>query len=137
MERPERNVRIQVDGYTRVCLTAIAVLLTLTVIGLWSDRGPSVGQAGAGVVSAKSINRDTSADAVEPKPNIQVSSTAGLRDEMEKVGARMQELQALLRSGEVKVQVVKPEKGDKPEKSEKGEKSDKAEKAEGEKDGSE
>ena len=35
------QTRIVIDGYTRFCLTAIMVLLTLLVVGLWSD-GPAL-----------------------------------------------------------------------------------------------
>jgi len=35
------QTKIVVDGYTRFCLTAIVVLLTVLIIGLWAD-GPSV-----------------------------------------------------------------------------------------------
>ena len=71
-----------------------------------------------------------------------VSSTAGLRDEAEKMNAKLSDLIALLRSGEAKVQVVKPDKDEKPEKGEPAMKlekagaADKPEKTEGEKDGS-
>ena len=53
MDRHNENVRIRVDNYTRLCLTAIAALLTLTVIGLWSDHGPAGPSAEARTVKAQ------------------------------------------------------------------------------------
>ena len=31
------RITVRVDWYTRVCLTVIAVLLTVVIIGLWTD----------------------------------------------------------------------------------------------------
>jgi len=40
-----RNVTVvRVDGYTRVCLTVIAVLLSVLIVGLWAE-GPSADRA--------------------------------------------------------------------------------------------
>lgn len=39
MRAKNESLEARVDGYTRLCLTAIAVLLTVLVIGLWAD-GP-------------------------------------------------------------------------------------------------
>lgn len=33
----QRNIVIRVDGYTRVCLTVIAALLAVLVVGLWAE----------------------------------------------------------------------------------------------------
>lgn len=43
----KENTTVRVDGYTRLCLTAITVLLTLLVIGLWADPVGAPSRAGA------------------------------------------------------------------------------------------
>lgn len=138
MERRRETVRMQVDAYTRVCLTAIAVLLTLTVIGLWSDRGPGGRAAQARTYSPndkdapdRAAQTDTSAEKARVE---QVSPFVGLREETIKSNEKLQELINVLRSGEVKVQVVKGEKGERAEKAEQP--ADKPEKPEGDKDDS-
>ena len=40
---------VRVDAYTRVCLTVIAVLLTVLIIGLWAQETPSAPRAHAGM----------------------------------------------------------------------------------------
>ncbi|MCY2924104.1 MAG: hypothetical protein NT031_01455 [Planctomycetota bacterium] len=137
MERRRETVRMQVDAYTRVCLTAIAVLLTLTVIGLWGERGPGAPAAQARTYAASDKDapgkgsEDTTADKARVE---QVSPFVGLREEAVKTNEKLQEVINCLRSGEVKVQVVKGEKGERAEKSEPA--ADKPEKPEGDKDGS-
>lgn len=42
-----RAPQVRVDTYTKVCLTAITVLLTLMVVGLWTDLAPMNGELGA------------------------------------------------------------------------------------------
>ena len=32
-----RRLQVRVDTYTRICLSVIAVLLTVVILGLWSD----------------------------------------------------------------------------------------------------
>lgn len=49
MRNERSNVRVRpqavrVDAYTRVCLTAIAVLLTVVILGLWADGVPTAGE---------------------------------------------------------------------------------------------
>ncbi len=92
-----KNVTIRVDGYTRVCLTAIAVLLTVLVIGLWTTAVPS----------------PSAAQAADTKP---VDSNAGfgqtgtrlaeLTGAQQITNAKLDELIKVMTSGQVKVQVV-------------------------------
>lgn len=37
MQRNGKELRLRVDGYTRCCLTAIVVLLTVLIVGLWAE----------------------------------------------------------------------------------------------------
>lgn len=82
--------RVRVDGYTRVCLTAIAVLLTVLVLGLWAERSP-----GTGEVRAAKQFLDSSAQ-----------RNAVLKAQ-ETTNSKLGELISLLKSGQVKVQIAK------------------------------
>ena len=135
MERRRETVRMQVDMYTRVCLTAISVLLALTVIGLWSDHGP------AGPAAQGRTYSPNDKDAPDRAPDnttadksraTEVSPFVGVREEIVKTNEKLQDVLNTLRSGEVKVQVVK---GDKVERAEKPEPADeKPQQPEGDKD---
>jgi len=89
-----KKIEIRVDGYTRLCLTAIAVLLTVLVVGLWAEA-PLASPAQAG---------DTFGDTG--------ARIAAQLEAAQKTNAKLDELIGLLTSGQVKVQLVK-EKDDK------------------------
>jgi hypothetical protein len=91
---PKRKVEVRVDAYTRVCLTAIAVLLAVTVLGLWSQCAPGPIPAQAGVTGTDGFG-DTNA------------RIAAQLDEARKTNAKLDEIAKLLSSGQVKVQVMK------------------------------
>ena len=95
METSQKKTVIRVDNYTRVCLTVIAGLLTVLIIGLWADTSPRAEQAGA---AEKFL--DTSAQRQE------------IVKAVEKTNARMDQLLGLFRSGQAKVTRVqqKPSK---------------------------
>jgi len=82
------NVTVRVDGYTRVCLTAIAVLLTAIVIGLWTE-----------------IPDPSGAGAAEPFLNTG-AQRADIKKVQEETNNKLDKLITLLKSGEVKVQMV-------------------------------
>ena len=84
---------VTVDGYTRFLLTVIAILLTVVAVGLWFETPPAVTTAQAmGVSSGEQLN-----------PGKQLND---LVKNTEKFNTSMAELQKLLVSGSVKVQVV-------------------------------
>lgn len=93
----KRNTEIRVDVYTRVCLTAIAVLLTVLVVGLWSQEAPLVSSAraegGFGDMGGK---------------------IAAQLEAANKTNAKLDDLLKLLTSGQVKVQVVNDKEGGAP-----------------------
>ena len=90
MSEKQAKMEVRVDGYTRVCLTLIAVLLTVMVVGLWTDG----------------VNLAPSARAADDG----FGDTGGRQKAMvaaqEQTNAKLDELMKLLRSGEVKVQVA-------------------------------
>ena len=88
------EVRVRMDRYTRVCLTVIAALLTVLIVGLWADRAPTTGEAraAAGFLDSGATQQLTR-----------------LLKAQEQTNARLKELIALLGSGRAKVQVVESE----------------------------
>ena len=89
MQHDGQETRVRVDGYTRVCLTAIAVLLTVLVIGLWAESGWTTDDA----------------HAAEPF----VDSSAQRRamvDAQQQTNRKLDEIISLLQSGRVRVQIA-------------------------------
>ena len=98
MGKERKTVRVRVDGYTRACLTVIAVLLTVLIVGLWADYTPSADQARAAVGLA-----------TPGKPFVDNSTKAEIQQVVraqERTTAKIGELITLLSSGQVKVQVA-------------------------------
>jgi len=93
MDKERGTLKVRVDWYTRACLTAIAVLMTVLIIGLWADYTPQ-GQSAFGG-SAKPF--------VESGTQAQIIQVVKAQD---RTTAKLTELIALLRSGQVKVEVV-------------------------------
>ena len=85
----EEHTNVQIDGYTRFCLTAITILLTLLIIGLWADAVRPVDQAGAGEAFLNSsAQRNT------------------LIDASRQTNVKLDELMTLLKSGQVQVRIA-------------------------------
>lgn len=82
-----RNMRVQMDNYTRFCLGATAVLLTVLILSLWATQ-PVALRADAGEMFADA--------AAERKSMI---------EEQKETNKKLDELIALLKSGEAKMQV--------------------------------
>ena len=90
----KKRIEIRVDAYTRICLTAIAALLTVTVLGLWCQAGPL-----ASSVSAAGPGTDGFGD--------MGARVAAQLEAANKTNAKLDDLLKLLTSGQVKVQVAK------------------------------
>ncbi len=99
---------VTVDGYTRFCLTAIVVLLTLLIIGLWAD-GPQLAREAAAV-------RPAGEAGTGPRVPIVSSTESAQRDKMisgiQGTNQRLDKLIRLLESGKLKVVVANLEGGD-------------------------
>ena len=93
MEDKKETLPVRMDDYTRLCLTAITVLLTVLIIALWADHAPAPESASA---AKKGLFIDTS-------PQSQLVS---LRKAQEKTSAKIDELIRLFRRGEAKVRIV-------------------------------
>ena len=86
--RQGADIKVRVDRYTRVCLTAIAVLMVVMILGLWADGNWS-SRAGAGDVLFDSSSQR----------NAQIEA-------QQQTNAKLDELIKLLKSGEAKVQMA-------------------------------
>ncbi len=98
MGKERRTLRVRVDGYTRTCLTVIAILLTVLIVGLWADHAPSVDRAEAVLRRPK-----------PEKPFLDTSTQAQIVQVVraqDRTTAKIAELIALLRSGQVTVKVA-------------------------------
>ena len=89
----DEEIRVRMDGYTRVCLTAIAVLLTVLMIGLWAEETPQVGQARA---ERSLLKRGAQSQLVD------------LIKAQKKTNAELSELIRFLKSGKLTVQMAQP-----------------------------
>lgn len=94
-----KTARLRLDGYTRLCLTLITILLTVLILGLWAEKKPFPREAcGADQTQQPFLN------------------SASQRDQMikgqEDILHKLDELIRLLQSGQVKVQVEAPKEGE-------------------------
>ena len=96
MGKERKTLRVRVDWYTRACLTVIAVLLTVLIVGLWADYTPSAEPAAAARAAASG------------KPFVDHSTQAEIAQVVraqDRTTVKIGELITLLQSGQVKVQV--------------------------------
>ena len=91
----DKKIEVRVDAYTRVCLTAVAVLLTVVVVGLWSQAAPGPAPAWAGEKAPDGTFGDLG------------SRVAAQLEAANKTNAKLDEIIRLLTSGQVKVQIAK------------------------------
>ena len=92
MGHEKQNMRVRVDGYTRCCLTVIAVLLTILVVGLWADAVPDAPPVKA-------------AEKKPPELPHPARKTQELLEEFRKSNVKLDELIRLFKTGQAKVQV--------------------------------
>ncbi|MGB2823078.1 MAG: hypothetical protein WBF17_18990 [Phycisphaerae bacterium] len=89
MGKEQQQVHLRVDAYTRVCLTIIAALLTVLIIGLWAEGvHPAREAMGVNGIPDSGLQRNQMIKALE-------ASTA-----------KLDKLITLFESGSAKVQVV-------------------------------
>ena len=95
MQGIERELKVRVDAYTRVCLTAIAILLTVVVLGLWADVRVSSHVRGQEAVSRE--NRYI------PRSSLDIGEMLA---QQQQTNQKLDQLIKLLETGSAKVQVV-------------------------------
>ena len=89
MQKEAENPRLTVDTYTRVCLTLIAVLLTVLIVGLWAERAPTATEVWG---AERFLNTG--------------AQRAALLKAQEKTNEKLDTLLRLLESGKVKVRMI-------------------------------
>jgi len=88
------DIRVKVDAYTRVCLTLLAGLLTVLIVGLWARNVPMAEDARA-------------AEQFNPAG----AERAAMVEAQNETNRKLGELIKLLESGRVRVRVIEePEK---------------------------
>ncbi len=93
MAGAENRPRVIVDGYTRFCLTAIVVLLTLLIVGLWAGEPLPTGAASA-VAADRSVLPNAGAQRKDMLEAIQGTNR------------KLDQIIALMQSGKVQVTLV-------------------------------
>ena len=107
MRGAERRPTVVVDFYTRCCMTVIAALLSVLIVGLWAT-GP-VG-AGTGAAAAPApAKAEASGGMGNP-----IKQRAAMVRALNALDEKLDRLMQLLQSGKVKVVVVKTEAADAP-----------------------
>lgn len=99
--RNEQGTIVRVDWYTRTCLTAITVLLTLLVVGLWADMSGPTTRARA----AEFKNEKAKAAFYGGRWGT-ASASGKLAAVQGDTNKKMDELIRLFRRGDAKVRVV-------------------------------
>ena len=94
---------VQVDWYTRLCLTTIAMLLTVLIVGLWAENLSLTSDAAA----AGSKYRDKESQAAVAEGRWGTSSAPGKIAAVQKeTNEKLSELIRLFKSGQAQVKVV-------------------------------
>ena len=105
----QKRATVVVDGYTRCCLTAIVVLLTVLIIGLWAN-GPDLAQSGLAAPRFR-------ADATKKVPMVSATAQAQ-RDKIvsaiEITNQKLETLTSFLKGGKLEVVVSNLEPKDAP-----------------------
>lgn len=108
MHRATERRTVVVDRYTRFCLTAIAILLTVLIVGLWAAApvGPNptiAAPAGTANASAEGIGNPS-------------AQRMAIRRAIDTTNQKLGEIVKLLESGKIKVTVVQQEAENAPPK---------------------
>jgi len=102
MSNGEQTI-VKVDWYTRACLTAITVLLTVLVIGLWADLSTPASQ---GAPPPAGYKDETSKDAVY-EGRWGTSSASGKQAAIQtETNNKLDELIKMFKNGDARVKVV-------------------------------
>ena len=91
MDTNKQRYEVRMDTYTRVCLTAIAVLMTVLIVGLWADHVPLAGKVQAAGAFVESGTQTQLVEMVKAQ---------------KLTAAKIDQLIAVLKSGQVTVKLV-------------------------------
>ncbi len=99
MDTGPKRIDLKVDTYTRVCLTVIAGLLTVLIVGLWAEAPPTGPEARAALGTGIP-------DSGQQRQRI--------IKELQSNGEKLDRLIALLKNGQAKVQIAEDPKSKGP-----------------------
>ena len=99
----KRYMNVQVDGYTRLCLTAIAILLTVVIIGLWAE---TTGPLNKTATARKYADEDAQQALNQGRWGTSSAPQQEMVKAQKEANTKLDELIQLLKNGEVKVQIV-------------------------------
>lgn len=91
MSTNRKRHEVRLDTYSQLCLTAIAVLMTVLIIGLWADRAPLASQA-----QAKGPFMESGTQ----------TQLVAMVKAQQKTVAKLDQLLSVLKSGQVRVRIV-------------------------------
>ena len=100
--------RLVVDGYTRFCLTAIMVLLTVLVVGLWAEGPDLTGRSEAAPKPKMNLSAETKYRAAILAGQRELTQAA------QQTNQKLDKLIRLLESGKLEVVVSNLEGGNAP-----------------------
>ena len=109
------RVVIRIDGYTRFCLTAICVLLTVLILGLWVMTPPTTPAARAADENGPPPGGVFNAGAQRVAA---VDAATATNQKLDATNQKLDRIISLLESGQAKVTVQQAEK-DRPANGEK------------------
>ena len=100
-KKPADVTTVHVDGYTRFCLSAIVVLLTVLIVGLWAN-GPAsdVSDASAAAKSSARSGRST-LNLIDAR-----AQRVGTLKAAQKTNKQLDKIITLLKSGEIRVSIA-------------------------------
>jgi len=102
MERPGERASVVLDGHSRFCLTAICVLLTVLILGLWAE-GPVGPSEGAAAPPARPAGGQF--EGIGNPSSQRMAMVRGIQE----TNRKLDEILTLLKSGKVKVALAEGE----------------------------
>jgi hypothetical protein len=96
MKSDGKTLRVKIDAYTRACLTVLAVLLTVVVLGLWANHAPQA----------------DSASAAEPRIYGPTKQRENLIKAQKATNDKLDEILRFLKSGKLTVHVAEKDDAD-------------------------
>ena len=101
MQEKTGGFTVRIDGYTRFCLSAIVVLLTVLIIGLWAEGPiPGIPDADGAIVKAPRSGSST-LNLLDAR-----SQRAAMLNAARETNRKLDKIVDLLKSGNIRVSIV-------------------------------
>ena len=99
-KKPADVTTVHIDGYTRFCLSAIVVLLTILIVGLWAN-GPASDVSDASAAAKESKSGRSTLNLIDAR-----AQRVGTLKAAQKTNKQLDKIIALLKSGEIRVSIA-------------------------------